>query len=137
MALGKRTTMGKQAVVRTLSELRGPQRWSEEEGRLVIEAWEASGASVPIFAQRVGLLPQRVYWWKERLRRSTAAKSVTATVSPPTFIPMSVRTEAGPPRGAGLTVVLSPEVRIDIAELDATSAAWVATLVRSLQEARP
>jgi hypothetical protein len=126
--------MGKQTGVRTLSELRGPQRWREEEGRLVVEAWEASGASVPSFAQRVGLLPQRVYWWKDRLRRSTAAKSVTATVSAPTVIPMSVRAEVGPPRGAGVTVVLSPEVRIEMAELDAMSAAWVATLVKSLRE---
>jgi hypothetical protein len=132
--------MGKQKAARELSELRGPRRWSEEEGRLVIEAWEASGESVPVFARRVRLFPQRVYWWKERLGRADAASTTTSTVLTSTFVPMMVRDEAAAPLGAAsaaVTVVVSPEVRIEVTELDATSAAWVATLVRSLREVSP
>lgn len=129
--------MDKQKAARELAELRGPRRWSEEEGRLVIEAWEASGESVPVFARRVGLFPQRVYWWKERLGRTDAASATTSTALTSTFVPMTVRGEGAAPLGAAraaVTVVVSPEVRIEVTELDATSAAWVATLVRSLRE---
>jgi len=59
-----------------------------------------------------------------------------ALASTSTFVPVTVRTEAPPPLGMGaaVTVVVSAELRIEVAELDATSAAWVATLVKSLQE---
>jgi len=132
--------MDKQTTARALAELRGSRRWSEEEGRFVVEAWEASGESVPSFAQRAGLIPQRVYWWKERLRRADAAKSSRATPSASAFVPVTVRAEAAAPLGmlgAAVTVVVSPALRIEVAELDATSAAWVATLVQSLGEMRP
>jgi hypothetical protein len=134
-------TMDKRTAVRALSELRGPRRWSEEEGRFVVDAWKASGESVPTFAQRAGLFPQRVYWWKERLGRGgDAAKSAPTTALTSTFVPVTVRAETAAPLGmlgAAVTVVVSPELRIEVAELDATSAAWVATLVQSLREVRP
>ena len=132
--------MDKQTTARALAELRGPRRWSEEEGRFVVEAWEASGESVPSFAQRAGLIPQRVYWWKERLRRVDAAKSSPAKHSASAFVPVTVRAEAAAPLGllgAVVTVVVRPALRIEVTELDATSAAWVATLVQSLGEMRP
>ena len=100
----------------------------------MVEAWEASGASVPTFAQRSGLVAQRVYWWKARLRRTRAVELSSATRSQPPFIPLTLRGEVGAARSAVVTVVLSPEVRVEMAELDAMSAAWVATLVKSLRE---
>jgi transposase-like protein len=132
--------MDKQTTAMAFAELRGRRRWSEEEGRFVINAWEASGESVPTFAQRAGLYAQRVYWWKERLGRGDAAKSSPATSSASAFVPVTVRAEAAAPPGmlgAAVTVVVSPELRIEVADLDATSAAWVATLVQSLREVRP
>ena len=130
--------MDKQTAARALSELRGPRRWSEEEGRLVVEAWQTSGDSVPTFARRAGLAPQRVYWWKERLGRSEDASKPASATTTSTFVPLTVRAEGAVPLcmlGTPVTVVC-PELRIEVATLDATSAAWVATLVKSLREAR-
>jgi transposase-like protein len=59
--------MGRAVTERWLAELRGSRSWTEEEGQRGIEAWEASGESVAAFARRVGLVPQRVYWWRRRL----------------------------------------------------------------------
>jgi hypothetical protein len=134
--------MDKQTAAKALSELRGRRRWSEEEGRFVIDAWEASGDSVPTFARRAGLFPQRVYWWKERLGRGgDASKDALATPSTMAFVPMTVHADVTAPPlgelGAAVAVVLSPELRIEVAELDMTSAVWVATLVKSLREMRP
>jgi hypothetical protein len=100
----------------------------------VVEAWRASGQSVPTFARRAGLTSQRVYWWKERLRGAGLATSVAGVPFPPTFVPMTLRTEAATTLSTGVTVVLSADVRIEIGELDATSAACVVTLVKSLRE---
>ncbi len=128
-------------AAKRLSELRGSRKWSEEEGRFVVEAWEASGESVPTFARGAGLFPQRVYWWKERLGRGgDTARPALGAASTTTFVPLTVRAEEAAPLGlpgAAVTVVVSSELRIEVAELDATSAAWVATLVKSLGEVGP
>jgi succinate-acetate transporter protein len=53
---------------------------------------------------------------------------------------LTVRAEEAAPlglSGAAVTVVVSSELRIEVAELDATSAAWVAALVKSLGEVGP
>ena len=132
--------MDKQTAAEALTALRGPQQWSEEQGRFVVEAWEASGDTVPTFARRTGLTPQRVYRWKERLGQGgEAATRALAVPLASAFVPVTVRAEAAVPRGrvgAAVTVVVSSALRIEVAELDATSAAWVASLVQSLQEGR-
>jgi transposase-like protein len=130
-----------QTAAKRLLELGGRRKWSEEEGRFVVAAWEESGESVPTFARGAGLFPQRVYWWKERLGRGgEPARTAVVTASTSTFVPLTVRAEEPAPRGlsgAAVTVVVSSELRIEVAELDATSAAWVATLVKSLGEVEP
>ncbi len=118
-----------------LVELRGSRPWTEAEGRRVIEAWEASGESVAAFARRVGLVPQRMYWWRERLGAGAVKARVQEVreVSVPAFLPVTVR--APPPSpGVAVTVCTREGIRVEVTELDATSAAWVATLVRSLEE---
>lgn len=127
--------MGKRTTVKALSELCGRRPWSEDEGRQVVAAWEASGDSVASFARRAGLVAQRVYWWKERLGRSgTGERALTAA---PAFLPVSVRAEAVRLGNAAVTVTTSDGLRIEVADLDASSAAWVATLVKTLREVGP
>jgi hypothetical protein len=145
--------MAEQKVARefSLAELRGLRRWSEEQGRFVVEAWEASGETMNTFAVRLGIWPQRVQWWRERLRHAEAAGSGPASALTSTFVPMTVRDEdtapLEPPGAVSTTVVPAPavairvvvshDVRVEIAELNPTSAAWVAALVRSLREVSP
>lgn len=57
-----------------------PQRWTEHDARMVLAAQDASGLSVPAFAAREGLDPQRLYFWRRRLGNSAEPSEV------PTFI---------------------------------------------------
>jgi hypothetical protein len=52
----------------------------------------------------------------------------------PAFLPVTVRATPTPPLGVAVTVCTREGLRVEVKELDATSAAWVATLVRSLAE---
>jgi hypothetical protein len=162
--LKRGTTMEEQKVTERFAELRALRKWNEEQGRFVVEAWEASGEPMKTFAHRVGIWPQRVQWWKERLLRTDAAGSAPAATPTSTFVPVIVRglgddaeallepmgavlTAAAPVTvttaatavtgAAPLTVVVSPGIRIEVTDLDVTSVAWVAALVRSLREVSP
>ena len=136
----RETKMGQRMKAKALSKLRGRRPWSEEEGRQVLDAWEASGDSVPTFARGAGLVPQRVYWWKERLGPRNAHRGALATRPAVTaFVPVTVRPAAQAVMGLrapAITVVGRDGLRIEVAEIDATSAAWVAALVKTLREVR-
>jgi hypothetical protein len=43
-------------------------QWTEVEARGVLEAWKRSGLSVEKYARSRGLVPQRLHWWKQKLR---------------------------------------------------------------------
>jgi transposase-like protein len=128
--------MGKAMTERWLAELRGSRAWTEAEGRRVVDAWEASGELVTTFARKVGLVPQRVYWWRDRLGRRPAAAPVQEAQegSVPAFLPVTIRMAPTLPGSAAVTICTPEGLRVEVTALDATSAAWVATLVRSLAE---
>jgi transposase-like protein len=128
--------MSRAMTEKWLAELRGSRPWTEAEGQRVIEAWEASGESVASFARRTGLVPQRVYWWRGRLGAGAAKARVQQerVASVPAFLPVTVRAASAPTLRAGVTVCTREGLRVEVAELDATSALWVATLVRSIEE---
>jgi transposase-like protein len=117
-----------------LAELRGSRAWTEEEARRVLDACAASSATVNAFARSAGLNARRVYWWRERLRatgegHTGGGRGVERPTA--TFLPMVVR-EAAPLRGSGVAVWTRDGHRVEVGVLDQTSAAWVATLIRSL-----
>lgn len=115
---------------RGLEQLRGRRPWTEEQARRVLEAWSASGESVPFFAARMGFSPQRIYWWRERL----GGAQRTIAIAPPTqLVPVAVRLPAGDPAPAAAIEVLDQHVRIEVRGLDAESARWVVEVVRSLR----
>jgi hypothetical protein len=127
-----------------LAGLQGSRPWTEDEGRRVIEAWRTSGLTVAVFAREVGLKSKRVYWWREQLGSVPAKESaLEVRDEPPTapvFLPVVLHpAPAAPPPGASapVTVCARDGLRIEVALLDAASAAWVATLVRSLGEEVP
>jgi hypothetical protein len=146
--------MEEQDVAKRLTELRGVRKWTEEQARFVLEACRASGEPPTAFARRWGFYGQRMSWWKERLHLTAARQPSSTTMSVPdaalaplaltsTFVPMTLRGQAMAPlealsgassATAAVTVVVSPDVHIEVAALDVTSAAWVAALVRSLRE---
>jgi len=44
-------------------------RWTEQEARAVLAAWERSGLSVRQFAVEHGLDPQRIWLWRRRVAK--------------------------------------------------------------------
>jgi transposase-like protein len=62
------------------------RRWTRDEARAVVAAYESSGLSAKTFAAREGLKPERVARWKRKLRPGKPL------VVPPSFVelrPMS------------------------------------------------
>jgi hypothetical protein len=123
-----------------LVKLQGSRPWTEAEGRRVFEAWSESGQTVAEFARQKGLKSRRVYGWRERLGASPEAgggDEEGGELAP--LVPVVVR--APPAQALGLSVPVAVSlrggVRVEVATLDAKSAAWVTDLVRSLGEVLP
>jgi len=112
--------MGRTAAERRAAELGASRKWTEEDAREALAALKASGESVNAFGRRIGIVPQRLLWWRSRLGRAT-----------PSFLPVEVT-------GSGPAVVLTTRrgTRIEVSSADAASAEWVATVVRALGERR-
>ncbi len=49
------------------------RRWTTEDARAALAAWDASGMSMSAFAQREGLEVQRLYRWRRQLADVPAA----------------------------------------------------------------
>jgi transposase len=80
------------------------QRHDERFWRERVEKWDASGLSARDFATREGVRPERLFFWKRRLRASSAmaiagvsfAKvSVKPVAVEPAVDPLEVVTRAG------------------------------------------
>ena len=48
-------------------------RWNRDEAQAIVEAVHASGLSVTAFAAQHGVVAQRVFTWRRRLRREGAS----------------------------------------------------------------
>ena len=76
------------------------QRHDERFWRERVEKWDASGLSARDFATREGVRPERLFFWKRRLRASSAM--AVAGVS---FAKVSVKTVAAESAADPLEVV--------------------------------
>jgi transposase-like protein len=111
--------MGRTAAERRAAELGASRKWTEEDAREALSALEASGESVNAFGRRLGIVPQRLLWWRSRLGRGRAT---------PSFVPVEV-TGTSP----AVVVVAEDGTRVEVGTADAASAEWVATMLRSLR----
>jgi transposase-like protein len=103
-----------------------PRRhWTEADARRVLAEWERSGDSLEAFARSRGLVPQRLAWWRKRLR---AARPQTTTAL--TFIPAAV---IGAAIAHPAAVIRLPNGMV--IELEGVSPTWVAALARELTRA--
>ena len=48
--------------------IRTNQHWTEDHARQVLARGEREGKSITALAREQGVSPQRLYWWKKRLR---------------------------------------------------------------------
>jgi transposase-like protein len=124
--------MAKRAAESRASTQSHGERWTEQDARRVLDAWEKSGETVAAFAQRMGVIPQRLFWWRKRLSRATSEEPSVA------FVPVTVRPAdvASAARSAPVVVTLGDRVRVEMRDMDGTTAAWVAALVLNIGEAR-
>lgn len=51
----------------------GATSWSEEEARSKLAALERSGLPLTVWCEREGVSPQRVYYWRDRIRQVPSA----------------------------------------------------------------
>ena len=78
-------------------------QWTEVEARGVLEAWQRSGHGIEKYARMRGIVPQRLYWWRKRLRfdtNGTKAQPVALLPVRVTDVPEASR------RGEPVTVLL-------------------------------
>jgi hypothetical protein len=100
------------------------QKWTEEEAREVLGAWEASGEGLTAFGRRLGVVPQRLSWWRDRIARAKSAPRES-------WVPIEVRG-----LGSAAIVVVEGSTRIEVSSADAASAEWVGLLVQALRGSR-
>ena len=71
-------------------------KWSEVEARGMLAALDKSGLSIGDFARERGFVPQRLYYWRERLAELDERR--------PQLLPLVVRKETR--RGEPVTLLL-------------------------------
>lgn len=68
--------------VTALALYRKSRRWTEREAREALALLDASGLSVPAFAERHGVDAQRFYWWRRRFASSKKRRAKFVELSP-------------------------------------------------------
>ena len=125
--------MDQQEKEQQVAKLRQHRPWTEEDARFVLDACASSGETLEAFARRMKLVPQRLQWWRKRLGPGVG-RGKAAVDEAPTFLPVVVRPVPAPSApGEGGAVLVRGDVRLEVRELDARSAGWVATVMKSLQ----
>src|SRR5512135_3125873 len=98
---------------------RQQHRWTAAYARAVLNDWKSSGESSTVFAGRLGVSAQRLFWWQARLGKDEGAARSS-------LVPVVVR---GAAEVCPVIVTTRAGVRIEVHEVDASTAAWVAALL--------
>ena len=106
-----------------LTALCSRRRWTTADAETVLSALEASGLSIPAFAAREGFDDQRLYSWRQRIKKASEA------VPPPTFI--EVRRQAVARERVEIVLRSGRVVRVD----ESIDAAALRRLIQVLEEA--
>lgn len=109
------------------------ERWTEARARVVLEAWDRSGLTLAAFARQRGVGPQRLTWWRKRLAETTRGTNA----SPVSLVPVTLRPAPTIALGAPVAITSRAGVRIEVRDVGAVTAAWVAALLVALDGAGP
>lgn len=96
-------------------------RWTEADARRVLAEWKSTGDTLEEFARSRDLVPQRLAWWRKRLRGRPPAEPTALT-----FVPATVIGSGAEPAAV---IRLSHGVVIELA---GASPSWVAAFAREL-----
>ena len=61
-------------------------RWTKDYARQVLEQIERSGKSDVEMARKLGVSPQRIYWWRNRVKKQKPSRRA----APPAFIEVAL-----------------------------------------------
>lgn len=100
--------------------------WTEAEAREALEACASSGESIWVFARRHGVVPERLYRWKRRLRKKSPRPKRNRE---PRLIPVTVRPSLLEAAMDDRVVVVAGKLRVEVGS-SAVSPDWVAALLR-------
>ncbi|MCG8420876.1 MAG: transposase [Proteobacteria bacterium] len=70
------------------------KRWTKDYARQVLEQVECSGKSDVEMARKLGVSPQRIYWWRNRLKKQTQSRRAAL----PAFVEVTVADKSSPSR---------------------------------------
>jgi len=109
------------------------RRWSSDDARTVLAAWEISGLTLTGFARQNGINVQRLIWWRKRLgedgRDCREVRSRPAPVV--SFIPAVV--ERTRPAATGAIVVRLPGgVEVEASGTESLPARWLAEVANAM-----
>ena len=96
------------------------RHWTEADARGVLAEWKRSGKTLEAFARSRGLVPQRLAWWRKRLRVAGPETSTALTFAPAAVI------------GAAAAAAAIRLPHGIVIEIDGVSPAWVAALACEL-----
>lgn len=106
------------------------RRWRIADARSVLAALSASGLSLPEFANREELEPQRLRRWQRRLAREVRPARRTVS-TPPALIELRPTPSPSPRRSEPIEIVLASGVVVRVAEtIDAAALARLVTALR-------
>ena len=112
--------MAKRATIR--------RAWTADEARAALELWDDSGQSGAAFARTLGVIPQRLFWWRRRLG-AHGLDAAAATPRKSALVPVTVRGAVPVTISAPIVVTTPTGVRIEVGEVDSTTAAWVVAVL--------
>jgi len=126
-----------------LEALAGPQQWRSSDAKRVIASWEESGMTLADFANEHGINAQRIGWWQKRLATTAASTPAAALQFAPVtlretptpalqFAPVTLREKPTPTVRQSVVLSLPCGVRVEVAEPDGVSPAWIAAVVRAI-----
>jgi len=98
--------------------------WTAEQARSVLDAWEESGRSGSAYARSIGVVPQRLFWWRRRL-----AESGTSIPARSTLVLVTVRAGVATVTSVPVVVTTTTGLRIEVNDVDAATAAWVTAVL--------
>lgn len=96
------------------------ERWTTEHAQRVVDAWERSGKSGAAFARSIGVVAQRLFWWRRRLQRLGARRAAKAALVPVVVRGTSVSLGSPP-----VVVAMPQGTRIEVNAIEAGTAAWI------------
>lgn len=79
--------------------------WTEAEARRQLAAFEGSNESLAVFCRRIGVSPQRMYYWRDRLRATGAGRPSSLV---PQFVEVAVRPTTAAAASTGVIELVFP-----------------------------